>query len=225
MSRPLRAAIFDVDGTLIDSMPIWYDVGARYLRSCGVTPPEELWRRYFTMGLEEAAQDMREQFSLPQPMEEIKQGFLQIVERFYREEVPLKPGAGNFLKELHKAGVPMALATANTSELANAALTRLGVLEYFSVTLSCEDFGTTKKEPLVYRKAAERLGTEPSETAVFEDILLAVTTAHDAGFCAVAVEDRASAEEEEQIRRVADHYISNFSEIPIDAFVSPSSRS
>lgn len=217
--RIIHGAIFDADGTLIDSMPIWYDVGARYLRSVGFeNPPDNLSERYFNMGLKEAAEDMKAMFHLTQSVDTIKTGFMDIVEEFYRNECPMKPGAADFLKELHRRGIPFILATANDASMARLALEHNGVLDLFADTISCEDYNTTKKEPLIYEKAAERIGTKASETAVFEDILLAVSTSHGAGFYTVAVEDQASEKDKPAIQRTADLYISDFSEIDLKRF-------
>ncbi len=210
----IRSAIFDADGTLIDSMPIWHDVGARYLKSIGVDNlPDNLAEHYFNMGLREAATDMKAMFHLSQSVDTIKQGFMDIVVNFYRNECPMKPGAKEFLLELHRRRVPFVLATANDATMARYALDHNGVLSLFQDTISCEDFDTTKKEPLIYQKAAELLGTAPEETAVFEDILLAVDTAHSAGFYTVAVEDSASAKDKPAIQRTADCYVSDYSQL------------
>lgn len=219
----IRSAIFDADGTLIDSMPIWYDVAYRYLFSVGIQdPPKDLEKRYFNMGLKEAAEDMKTMFHLSQSVDTIKQGFMDIVENFYRYECPLKPGAKEFLQELHRRKIPFVLATANDATMARYALENNGVLDLFQDTVSCEDYGTTKKEPLIYEKAAELLGTKPEETAVFEDILLAVNTAHSAGFYTVAMEDAASADDKPAIRRTADLYISNYDQVDLGRFTPAS---
>lgn len=215
----IHGAIFDADGTLIDSMPIWHDVGARYLRSIGVEDiPPNLAEHYFNMGLREAAEDMKAMFQLSQSVDTIKKGFMDIVENFYRNECPMKPGAKDFLQELHRRGIPFVLATANDATMARYALEHNGVLSLFQDTISCEDYDTTKKEPLIYQKAAELLGIEPEESAVFEDILLAVDTAHSAGFYTVAVEDAASAKDKPAIQRTADCYISDYSQVDLGRF-------
>lgn len=217
----IRGAIFDADGTLIDSMPIWYDVGARYLKSVGIkNPPDGLEKRYFNMGLKEAATDMKNMFHLTQSVDTIKKGFMDIVEDFYRHECPMKPGAKAFLQELDRRGIPFVLATANDATMARYALEHNGVLDLFQNTISCEDYNTTKKQPLIYEKAAELLGTDIDETAVFEDILLAVDTAHSDGFYTVAVEDNASAKDKPAIQRTADLYITDYDQVDLGRFTS-----
>lgn len=217
----IHGAIFDADGTLIDSMPIWYDVGARYLRSIGFeNPPDDLEKRYFNMGLREAAADMKEMFHLTQSVDTVKKGFMDIVEDFYRNECPLKPGAKAFLQELHRKGVPFILATANDATMARYALEHNGVLDLFQDTISCEDYNTSKKEPLIYEKAAELLGTKVEETAVFEDIFLAVNTAHRAGFYTVAMADDASEKDKPAIQRTADLYITDYAQVDLGRFTA-----
>ena len=206
----IRAAVFDVDGTLLDSMPIWRDVGARYLRSLGLAPEPGLADILFPMSFEEGAWYLKDRYGLGQSQEEVQAGVSAIIDGFYRREVALKPGAAAFLAKLAERGIPMALATTGDPPLVAAALDRLGVAGYFSRTFTCAELDTTKRRPDIYLAAAAYLGAAPAETAVFEDVLHALRAAGDAGFFTVAVEDAESRGDREAIRACAKVYLRDF---------------
>jgi HAD superfamily hydrolase (TIGR01509 family) len=209
----MKGAIFDIDGTLLDSMPIWNDLGARYLETLSIQTEENLGKILFPMTMEEAAEYMKAQYRLPQTADEIRQGVLGIVENFYRYEVGLKPGVETYVKGLHRKGIPMILATTGDKELATAALARLGIRKYFCDILTVSDYGTSKHEPDIYQKAAQILQVPPSECVVFEDVFYALETAKAAGFLCAGVKDAASADDWERIRTIADYWIGDFTEI------------
>jgi HAD superfamily hydrolase (TIGR01509 family) len=209
----MKGAIFDIDGTLLDSMPIWNDLGARYLETLSIQAEENLGKILFPMTMEEAAEYMKAQYRLPQTADEIRQGVLGIVENFYRYEVGLKPGVETYVKGLHRKGIPMILATTGDKELATAALARLGIRKYFCDILTVSDYGTSKHEPDIYQKAAQILQVPPSECVVFEDVFYALETAKAAGFLCAGVKDAASADDWERIRTIADYWIGDFTEI------------
>jgi HAD superfamily hydrolase (TIGR01509 family) len=208
----MKGAIFDIDGTLLDSMPIWNDLGARYLEMYSIQAEENLGKILFPMTMEEAAEYMKTRYHLPQTADEIVLGVLGIVEHFYRYEVGLKPGVETYVRGLHRKGIPMILATTGDKELATAALTRLGVMEYFCGILTVSDLGTSKHEPDIYRKAADMLQVQPGECVVFEDVFYALETAKAAGFLCAGVKDAASADDWERLRAIADYWIEDFTE-------------
>lgn len=206
----IRGAIFDVDGTLLDSMPIWRDAGTRYLTGLGITPEPGLAEILFPMSFEEGAAYLKQQYSLKQAAGEIQADVSSIIGGFYRDEVMLKPGAADFLARLRQEGIPMALATTGDPPLIAAALERLGVAGYFSRTFTCAELNTSKREPDIYLAAAAFLGCRPEETAVFEDVLHAVRAAAGAGFLTVAVADAESAADRGEIRSRAHWYMEDF---------------
>lgn len=208
----IKGAIFDIDGTLLDSMPIWSDVGERYLRQRGIQAEEGLGEVLFAMSLEQGAAYLKNSYRLPEQENQIRQGVLDIVEQFYRREVLLKQGAKEFLRQLLQRHIPLALATTGDEALAMAALERLGIAGYFKAIFTCTALGTNKHEALIYKTAAEFLGSSPEETAVFEDVLHALLTAKKAGFVTVAVRDAASSRDKEQILKTADIYAESFSD-------------
>lgn len=208
----IRGAVFDIDGTLLDSMPIWREVGNRYLKQNGIPEQEGLSDILFPMSLEEGAEYLRFHFIPEKNAEEIKNDVLRIVESFYREEVPLKKGVKEFLHKLREHGVRMILATTGDENLAMAALQRLEVSGYFENILTCTGLHTTKRESLIYEKAMEMLQCTPSETCVFEDVLHAIISAKNSGAKVAAVADAESQNDWDKICRMSDYAMEDFSD-------------
>ena len=199
----LRGAIFDMDGTLLDSMQVWENAGEDYLRTLGCVPEEGVGELMKSMSLQQAALYCRERYALPLSVEEIMAGVNGRVERFYRQEARLKPGALDFLRTLSQRGVRMCLATATDLHLVEAALDRCGVRTYFSALFTCTQVGSGKDEPHIYRAALRHLGTGRADTLVFEDALYAARTAKGDGFVTVGVAD-AYEKNEGELERLSD---------------------
>lgn len=206
----IQGVIFDLDGTLIDSMPWWENLGENYLIARGKTPAADIRRHFKRMTLEQSAVFLREEYGLNDSVEEICRGILDGIEHAYRDIIPLKPGAAAMLDALADAGVRMCVATATERPCAEAALTRLGVMRHFSAVLTCSEVGASKTEPLVFEAALSHLGTPREATLVMEDSLHAVETAHAAGFPTAAVFESSAAPEAEAIRACADAYLHSF---------------
>jgi len=203
----LKAAIFDLDGTLLDTMEIWNELGARYLVSLGITPKEGLCEVLYPMTLEESCAYLKRHCIPDFSEENIYRGIMRLLGRFYREEAPLKKGADRLLGTLSRLGIPMAAATSGDRELAEAALKRLGILGCFRAVLTCSELETSKHEPKIYHAAAELLGTLPHETAVFEDALYAAETAAEAGFFTFGVYDRSAEADADRLKKICGVYL------------------
>lgn len=203
----IKAAIFDMDGVLLDSMHIWDDLGAEYLRGIGIEPREDLSEKLAPMSMEQGAEYMKESYNLQEDTSEISKAIAKMLERFYFEEVNAKPGAANLLDELKARNIRMAVVTSSPKEHAARALERLGLLPYFEFILTSEEVGSSKHDPLIYHRAAENLSALPSETMVFEDALYAIETAANAGFCTIGVYDKSSGSDAERIKEICDHYV------------------
>ena len=202
-------AIFDLDGTLLDSMQIWEDVGEKYLLSQGVKPEEDLRETLRTMSLRQAAEYCQKNYKIEKTIEEIIEGVTEIVEDFYKKDAALKPGVKEFLESFFTKDVKMCVATASEKELVEGALTRCGVRDYFVDILTCSQVGCGKDQPVIYEEALKILGTEKSKTLVFEDSLHAITTAKQAGFTVVGVYEP-SEQDQESVRGSVDYYIEDF---------------
>lgn len=207
----IKGAIFDLDGTLFDSMFIWDTIGEVYIRSIGYEPKENLNETFKTFSLYQAACYFKSEYGVILSVDEIMDGVNQMVERYYMEEVQLKPGVAGFLQQLSDSGVKMCIATATDKYLAEAALNRCGISEYFSEIFTCTSVGYGKDEPVIYRAALKHLETDKSGTVVFEDAIYAIKTAKKDGFITAAVFD-SHEKSQDQIRALCDYYITDYSD-------------
>ena len=203
----IRGAIVDLDGTIIDSMGMWKNLGVRFLEGMSIRPEEGLSAKLAPMGIGEACEYLRERYALPMKDEEIYAKILSMIEEGYKRTLQLKPHAAEFLERLRSMGVKAVAATATDRALAESALKRLGVIDLFSGLITEREAGASKKEPEIFLRALEILGTPIEETAVFEDALHALRTAKKAGFITVAVEDETSHGELKEIIKIADVFI------------------
>ena len=207
----IKGAIFDLDGTLLDSMFIWDTIGEEYLRSLGKEPHEDLKETFMTLTLEEAAEYYREHYGVPLSVKEIVDGVNAMVEQTYRTKVTLKPGIAEYLAWLKENGVRLCVATVTDRYLVEETLERLGVRHYFSEIFTCAEVGFGKDKPIIYQKALAHLGTEKSDTYVFEDLPFALNTAKTDGFPTVGVYDRHEVHQDE-LKELADYYIFDFTD-------------
>ena len=201
------AIIFDADGTLLDSMYIWQELGGRYLRSLDIQPERDLAKILYPLSLEQGCEYLQKNYVPEKNLDEIRGGIVRIIQDFYIDEVEIKSGVKNFLISMREKNIPMVIATAGDRTLLNAALERNEIDEYFDAIFTCSELATTKHEPKIYLAAAEFLGLQPENIAVFEDSLFAIETAKAAGFITFGVEDESNEFEREKIIEVADYYI------------------
>lgn len=208
----MKAAIFDMDGTILDSMPFWQDVGGNYLRTQGREPRPGFRDTIKSMSMPEAAHYCKLTYDLPGTEEEIVAGMNAQIEGQYFHHLPLKPGAADFLRRLHGAGIRLCLATATDRYMAQAALERCGVLPLFDFVLTCTEVGAGKENPRIFEEALRRLGTSKAETWVFEDSPYAVETARAAGFLVAVVEDDSALAERPVLKTLAHQYLTSFAD-------------
>ena len=203
-----RFAIFDMDGTLVDSMIYWKHLATEFLESKGIqTISPDILERIKPMTMTESAALFIQEYSLSGTSESVAAEMNAMMDEHYRKDIPLKTGVQAYLEALHSRGVTMCVASATAEELMGACLTRLGVAHYFSFLLSCETVGAGKNRPDVYWESAKRLGAEPAEIAVYEDALYATETAKSAGFYTVAVRDDSNQLQWESLTALADEVI------------------
>ncbi len=212
----ITGAIFDMDGVLIDSMPVWENIDGIYLRAQGKEPEPGLTEILFTKTMHEAAEYMRQAYQIPKTAEKIMDEIIDLVRHCYEEEIPMKAGALPFIRKLNEAGVHITVATASAKELAEAVLLRLGILRYVEGIFTCKDAGEGKeKSPAVYLNALESMGTRRAETWIFEDVLHGIRTAKKAGFRTVGVYDASSESYQEHIMNEASIYLKDLTEFEI----------
>ena len=199
-------AIFDLDGTLVDSMDIWNEVPKALVRRLGGTPPEDLARDIKELSLREASEYLIRTFHLDCTPEQVMEGVNDLVTVQYRDTVPMKPGADKLLGWLASLGVPCGIATASEAFQAQAAMERLGLWKYFRFAISSSQYGS-KTGPDIYLEAARRLGSVPEHTLIFEDALHAAQCAKQAGFLVAGVYDPSAEEDQEALKQLCNWYL------------------
>ncbi|MBR1821121.1 MAG: thiamine diphosphokinase [Clostridia bacterium] len=212
---PFKAAIFDLDGTLLDSNGVWRDVDARFFGSRNIAYSQADYARAVQgMSFREAAEYTVRRFELSESVEAVMDEWLAMTREIYARHVPLKPGARDYLRLLKRAGVKLAVATANRAELFMPALERGGVAELFDAFCTSAEVGdTTKANGALFQLAARRLGVEAADCAVFEDVLEGVTGAKRAGMLAYAVRDAATEHSRAAIDALADGVVDDFTQM------------
>lgn len=205
----IKGAIFDLDGTLLDSMFVWDTLPEEYLKSLGKEPKENLAEIFETFTLEQSAEYYRSHYKITLSVREIIKDINKMAAKFYRTRVTLKDGVKDFLKRLKNNGVKMCVATVTDKEVAEDVLKRLGVFEYFYGIYTCSEVGFGKETPEIYRYALKHLGTKKHETVVFEDVFYALKTAKCDGFKVAAVYDEHEIRQA-QMKETADFYIKDF---------------
>jgi len=207
----LRGAIFDLDGTLLDSMPAWNTLASAYLRSIGHVPRADVDAAVSTFTMQQTARYFQTEYGVAFSEEAIMAGVKAMIRHFYEAEVQPKPGVPAFLQQLSRQGVKLCVATATDAQLARSALSRCGLMHFFTAIITCEEVGAGKDQPLIYREALTRLGTSREETIVFEDACHALQTARADGFLTVAVHD-ASEPDWERTKRISHHAMNDLTE-------------
>jgi len=208
----MKGAIFDLDGTLLDSMPVWENIGEDYLRGKGQTPSPNLRETLKPMSLLQVAQHFRSDYHISDSEEEIRAQINAMLESAYYHTVPLKATVNPFLQELKTRGVKMCVATATDRHLVEAALERLGVATYFCGIITCYEAGAGKDRPDAFHQALALLETDSNETVVFEDALHAIQTAKLAGFWVAGVYDHSAQMDQAKIVSTVDWYLNSFAE-------------
>ncbi len=208
--KTVKGVIFDLDGTLLDSMCILYKASDRYLISRGVTPSYEITKKAVAMGLEQVAEYYQQQYKLMGNVKHIIEGLNEKIDDMYTK-VALKSGVPNVLEKFKQAGVNMCVATTATNNyVAERALKNNNVLQYFSDILTCSDLGFGEDRSMLFNHALKTLGTCKKTTLVFEDALPAIQTAKADNFKVVGVYDTLSEEAQAEIKSLSDYYIKSF---------------
>ena len=208
-----KYAILDMDGTLIDSMGYWRELAAEYLELNGIdrarfTP--EIAERIKPLTVRDTGALFNKLFGIPGTPESIGADINSIMNAHYENDIPLKSGVKEYLTALRANEVRMCIASATDKALVRKCLTRLGIMDFFDFTISCEEVGAGKNKPDIYFEAARRFGSEPFETAVYEDALFAGKTAKQGGFYVVGVYDHYAKAGWTELSRLADERITDW---------------
>ena len=213
MYEDIKAVIFDVDGTLIDSMWIWKQVDIEFLGKRGIPLPERLQSEIEGMSYSETAIYFKARFDLTDSLDEIKEEWRLMAEDYYKFHIKLKSGAKEFLKLLYDKGVTIGIATSNSRELVDNMLENHGIRQYFSIIRTSCEVNKGKPHPDVYLKVAEDMGLEPQHCLVFEDTVSGVMAAKSAGMKAFAMADEVSEESKDKLIEMTEGYIHSFDEV------------
>ena len=201
-------AIFDVDGTLLDSMPFWHNMGRDYLKLHGREAQPDIREVLEPLSMEESGIFLKRQYGLPETAAQITAGLNEWMAGHYRTDIPARPGVCDYLTLLAGRGTRMAVATATALPLVEAALVRTGLRPFFTSLVSCDEVGVGKKKPDVFTLAMKRLGAWPDrKTVIYEDAWFAIRTAKKLGCRVVGVYDADCSVPPEEVAAYCDAYI------------------
>ncbi|WP_283608936.1 HAD family hydrolase [Faecalispora anaeroviscerum] len=211
--KQFQGAVFDLDGTLLDSMGVWAQIDRDSLGRRGIPVPEDYAKAVALLGFWASAEYTIRRFQLPDTPQQLTEEWNRMAQDAYRFRVELKPGAKEYLSYLREQGVPLAVATSSYRELFVPTLERHGILDWFDAVVTVSEVSRGKGFPDIYEEAARRMERRPQECAVFEDLPGALRGARDGGFYTVGVYDPHSKEEETLMRQMSDRYIRDFREL------------
>ena len=213
MLNDIKGAIFDLDGTLVDSMWVWTQIDVDYLRMKGHSMPKNLRNEIVHLSFSQTAVYFKEKFNLDDSIEKISEDWHDMAFNHYSNNVKLKLGVKDFLNMLKSLKIKIALATSNSIPLLEACLKNNEIYDYFDSITTTDEVSTGKDCPDVYLLAANKLGIHPKDCLVFEDILPAVQGAKAANMKVIAVEDTECLDSKEDLLKYADKYIHSFEEL------------
>ncbi|SCY95140.1 HAD family hydrolase [Alkaliphilus peptidifermentans] len=213
MLNNIKAAIFDLDGTLIDSMFVWEKIDVDFLSERGIDVPDNIGKITEGKSFTETAMYFKETFALSESVEEIKNQWIKMGLIYYQNNVEMKPGAKELLETLKDNGIKMGIATSCSRDLLEAVLDQHNLHKYFqSIVTSCE-VKRGKPYPDVFLKVSEELNIHHKHILAFEDTVAGVLAAKAAGMKVVAVYDTHSEKHTHELKETADYYIISMEEL------------
>ena len=209
-----KAVIFDMDGSLVDSMWIWPEVDRIYMDKYNLTAPATFHKDIEGMSYVETAQYFVRTFTtLDQTVENVMQEWRDMTVRLYATKVFPKPGAVEFLDQLKKDGIRLGIATSNDREIAEAALKGRGLTKYFDSVRTSSEVASGKPAPDVYLKVAEDINVDPGNCLVFEDVIKGILAGKNAGMEVCAVDDEFTRADKAAKKAAADYFIRDFFDV------------
>lgn len=205
--------IFDLDGTLIDSMPVWADRIYHLLDENKIAYPADILRTVAPMDNAAIADYLRDELGLQMDAAEILARMQAFITADYRERIPAKATVPETLEKLKKDGMRLHVLTASPHSLTDVCLKRLGLWTLFDTVWSCEDFSLPKTDTAIYLRVCEKIGAAPAACVFADDNLLALSTAKKAGLTVVGVADESDAADSDSIRKIADLYVEKMEDI------------
>ncbi|MGN0433012.1 MAG: HAD family hydrolase [Bilifractor sp.] len=212
--QDFEGAIFDLDGTLLDSMGVWHQIDVDFLAKRGIEVPDDYQKAITPLGALEAARYTIRRFHLENDTPEgLVREWLDMAQEAYSSHLPLKPYALNFVKYLKEAGLHIAVATSSDDALVRPCLERTGLMRLLDDYCTGNDVKRGKGFPDIYLKAAAAIGTDPGKTMVFEDIAEGLKGANAGGFYTVGVYEKANYRMHPEMMEIADEFIFSFREL------------
>lgn len=213
LDKEFDAAIFDMDGTLIDSTSLWHEIDKAFFAKRNMELPSDYAQHIVHLGLTEAANYTKNTYHLEESIQDIMDEWHQMSLDMYKYEVALKPGALELLKLLKKNNIKMAIATANDEELYRPCIERLGIEQYFDYVADVNTTKEGKQSAKIYLDLAKKMSSKPENTLVLEDMPTCIKTVFKEGFITIAVYDNASKQYETDKINNSHLYIKSFNEL------------
>ena len=209
----IKAAIFDLDGTLIDSLGIWHKIDIEYLKSKNLSVTEDLHKDIGHLSFYQTAEYFKKRFNIQDSVETIMNTWNDMAFKFYSTSTPLKNGAKEFLEYLKYKGIKIGLATSNSKHLLEAALKQNEIYNLFDSITTTSEVDNGKDKPDVYLLSAKKLNVSPKNCIVFEDLLIAIKSAKSIGMKTIAIEDIESIDDKNELISISDKYILDYIEL------------
>ena len=205
-----KAVIFDLDGTIVDSMWVWTEVDIVFLGERGLTLPDDLQEYIEGMSFSETAEYFKQRFNLKEDVEELKNIWNQMAYDMYANKVKLKPGVFKFIEFLKERGFKLGIATSNSRELVEATLRNNKIIDCFDCILTACEVNAGKPDPDIYLEVAKRINVKPADCLVFEDVPMGILAGINAGMEVCAVYDIFSESSDKEKKRLANYYIKSY---------------
>jgi len=219
MFNNIRACIFDLDGTLVDSMWMWHSIDVEYLRRFGQECPDDLQKIIEGMSFTENAIYFKNRFNLSDSIDKIKSDWEDMSVSKYRDEVTLKPGTEKLLSYLKSAGIKLGIATSNGRKMVDAVLDSQNISDYFSSVVTACEVASGKPSPDIYLKVADNLKIRPENCLVFEDLPAGIIAGKAAGMSVCAIEDEFSKAMKYEKTKLADYFITDYTELVVKGVI------
>ncbi len=210
MLNNIKGIIFDLDGTLVDSLWVWASIDDEYLKKYNLLVPENLNEEINHLSFTQTAEYFKKKFNIEDSIEEILKDWNSMALNHYSYDVKLKPGVYEFLKKLKAKGIKISLATSNSLELLTPCLKNNNIFQYFDAITTTDEVNKSKNFPDVYLLAAEKINTSPENCLVFEDILPAAMGAKSAHMKVCIVKDKYCLTPKEELLKYGDYYLDSY---------------
>lgn len=214
MIKHIQAVIFDIDGTLVDSMGVWHDIDIEYFKLLEIPMPPTIQKDIEGMSFTETAVYFKETFRIEEKtVEDIKLDWIRMAQEKYLYEIKAKPGAKEYISFLKEKGIKIGCATSNDRNLAMAALQPHGWTSKVDALRTACEVNAGKPAPDIYLKVAAELGVAPENCLVFEDIPNGMRAGKAAGMTVIGVEDERAKKYKEEIDKICDYFIKDYYEL------------